>query len=72
MPGSGSFQAMFLVSLHCTGSRVSLLTPLWSGPRQLGQLSAQTPAAPHTMAQQARSNAFDKDSTDSWQFSFKG
>src|SRR4051794_21083743 len=45
-PGMGNFQAMFFLSLHTAGSLVSLLTPLLSGPRQLGQLSARPAAAP--------------------------
>jgi len=40
--GSASFQAMFSVLLHFTGSPVSALTPLAVGPRHAGQLFANS------------------------------
>jgi hypothetical protein len=42
--GNGSFQAMFLVSLHSVGTFFSWDIPLSVGPRQSGQLSAQAMA----------------------------
>ena len=42
-PGSGSaiFQRTFSVALQVSGSAVSLVTPVPSGPRQPGQLAAR-------------------------------
>ena len=40
--GSGSFHATFSVALHLVGKFVSALTPLSDGPRQFGQLPANS------------------------------
>jgi len=46
--GSFTFQAMFSVSLHASGRSDSPETPIFSGPRQLGQFSATaTPPTNH-------------------------
>jgi hypothetical protein len=44
-PGSGNRQTMFSVLLHFVGSPVSLLTPLFRGPRHCGQFSARADVA---------------------------
>src|SRR5438477_9173147 len=38
--GSGVFHRTFSVALQCSGRLVSVVTPVPSGPRQLGQLPA--------------------------------
>src|SRR3972149_3647698 len=43
-PFNRVFHAMFSVSLHDSGSRVSLEAPVPAGPRHCGQLSADTEA----------------------------
>jgi hypothetical protein len=54
MPGIGSFQTIFFVSLHSLGMLVSLLMPSLVGPRHCGQLSAMADKVKISAAAQAR------------------